>query len=212
MKPFDRKRALYALAGIEAIIIISLCVLLGMGMMSNTTFILTLFTILFLSLAALVFILYKYPIKTFIQQDGFDPDSVDVGRTREGTTFEVITGLLVVAAWAIALVYRHFIGDSGEILYREFFDMVLLTSCIAFLLIDVYTPSFLFLAGKLDNVKQVGLAVRMDRILAFILAVFFVMYVTPAFHHNWFAVCLVALFLVTVVVFRILIHKAKVAK
>lgn len=209
MKPFDRKRALCALAILEAIIVIPLCVLQGMGEMSSLTFVLALFTILFLSLAAVVFILYKYPITTFMPESDFDPDSVNVGRTREGTVFEIITGALVAAAWVIALASRHFIGDSGEILYREIFEMVMLTSCIAFLLIDVYTPSFLFLAGKLTNAKQVGLAVRMDRILALIIAVFLVLYVTPALHYNWLAVCIFALFLVTVIVFRIFIHKAK---
>lgn len=209
MKPLNRNRAFVALAVIEAIIVIPLLALMGIGKMSTLTSVLSLFTILFLSLAAVVFILYKYPITTFIPNAGFDPDSVHVGRTREGTIFEVITGLLVAAAWAIALVSRHFIGDGGEILYREIFDMVMLTLCIAFLLIDVYTPSFLFLAGKLTNVKQVGLAVRMDRILALIIAVFLVLYVTPALHYNWLAVCIFALFLVTVIVFRIFIHKAK---
>lgn len=209
MKPLNRNRAFVALAVIEAIIVIPLLALMGIGKMSTLTSVLSLFTILFLSLAAVVFILYKYPITTFIPNAGFDPDSVNVGRTREGTIFEVITGLLVAAAWAIALVSRHFIGDGGEILYREIFDMVMLTLCIAFLLIDVYTPSFLFLAGKLTNVKQVGLAVRMDRILALIIAVFLVLYVTPALHYNWLAVCIFALFLVTVIVFRIFIHKAK---
>lgn len=209
MKPFDRKHALWALAILEAIVIIPLCVLQGMGKMSGLTFVLALFTILFLSLAAVVFILYKYPVTTFMSNDGFDPDSVNVDRTREGTVFEVITGILVAAAWTIALVSRHFIGDSGEILYREIFDMVMLTSCIAFLLIDVYTPSFLFLAGKLTNAKRVGLAVRMDRILALIIAVFLVLYVTPALHYNWLAVCIFALLIVIVIVFRILISKAR---
>ena len=209
MKPLNRKRALWALAILDAIIVIPLCVLQGMGKMSGLTFVLALFTILFLSLAAVVLILYKYPITTAEKKAGFDPDSVHVGRTLEGTIFEVITGTIVAAAWAIALASRHFIGNGGEILYREIFDMVMLTSCIAFLLIDVYTPSFLFLAGKLTNVKQVGLAVRMDRSLALIIAVFLILYATPALHYNWLAVCIFALFLVTVIVFRIFIHKAK---
>ena len=209
MKPLNRKRALWALAILDAIIVIPLCVLQGMGKMSGLTFVLALFTILFLSLAAVVLILYKYPITTAEKKAGFDPDSVHVGRTLEGTIFEVITGTIVAAAWAIALASRHFIGNGGEILYREIFDMVMLTSCIAFLLIDVYMPSFLFLAGKLTNVKQVGLAVRMDRSLALIIAVFLILYATPALHYNWLAVCIFALFLVTVIVFRIFIHKAK---
>ena len=209
MKPMNRKHALCALAIIEAITIIPLCVLQGMGKMSGLTFVLALFAILFLSLAAVVLILYKYPITTAEKKEGFDPDSVHVGRTREGTVFEVITGILVATAWTIALVSRHFIGDSGEILYREIFNMVMLTSCIAFLLIDVYTPSFLCLAGKLTNAKQVGLAVRMDRIMALIIAAFLVLYVTPALHYNWLAVCIFALLIVIVIVFRILISKAR---
>lgn len=209
MKPFNRKHALCALAIIEAITIIPLCVVQGMGKMSGLTFVLALFAILFLSLVAVVFILYKYPITTAEKKEGFDLDSFEVSRTREGSIFEAVTGILVATAWAIAIATRHFIGDDGGVLYRNIFDMLCFSLIIAYLLIDVYTPGLLFLAGKLTNAKQVGLAVRMDRILALLMAVFLILSVTPALHLNWLAVCLFALLLITVIVFRILISKAK---
>ena len=209
MKPMNRKSALTLFAIIEAIILIPLILLLGMGKMSNVTFALALFTLLFLSLATVVFILYKYPATGAEKKEGFDPDSVEVRRTREGTIFEAITGIIVFAAWAIALATHRFIGEDGKILYREIFSMFFCVLPIVSLLIDVYTPSDLHLTGKLTNARQVGHAVRMNRILAAIFAVVLLILVTPALHIKWLIICLLAVALGVLLVFNILIHKDK---
>ena len=210
----NRKSALTLLALVEAAILLPLCLLLGMGKMSNLTFALTLFTILFLSLAAGVFILYKYP-ETDGEKEDFDPDSIRVSHTREGTIFEAITGLLLAAAWAIALATgKHypwglFIGEDGGIIYKAILGMFLSTIIIVFFLIDVYTPSELHFAGKLTNARQVGLAVRMNRILAVLGSLIVILSVIPALHVNWLALCLLGLMVGTIIVFRILIDKAR---
>ena len=208
MKPMNRKSALTLLALVEAAILLPLCLLLGMGKMSNLTFALTLFTILFLSLAAGVFILYKYP-ETDGEKEDFDPDSIRVSHTREGTIFEAITGLLLAAAWAIALATGLFIGEDGGIIYKAILGMFLSTIIIVFFLIDVYTPSELHFAGKLTNARQVGLAVRMNRILAVLGSLIVILSVIPALHVNWLALCLLGLMVGTIIVFRILIDKAR---
>lgn len=206
----NRKRAIIILAIIEIITGVPLIVLQDMGKISSLTFILALFTILFLSLAAIVFLLYKYPATTTEkkEKEGFDPDSV-VSRTREGTIFEVVTGFLIVAAWVIALATRFFIDDNGEVLYRYIIDLFALTSAAVFCLIDVYTPGDFYIARKLANAKQVGLAVRMYRVLAVLVALYLVFWVTPALHSSISAIVLPVVALVTYIVFRILINKAK---
>lgn len=208
MKPLNRKSAFSVFAVVETIITLLLIVFWGMGKLSHLTFVLSLFTILFLSLVAVVFILYKYPATT-AEKGGFDPDKVHVGRTREGTIYEVITGLIIAAAWIIALATQFFIGEDGGILYKEFFYMLLFTLMIVVTLIDMYTPRDLHLAGKLTNAKQVALAVRMNRILALLIALLLVSCVIPQWHNNWFAICWLALAFGVFIVFRILIHKAK---
>lgn len=206
MKPLNRKSAFNLFAIVEAIIMLPLIVFWGMGKMSNITFVLSLFTMLFLTLAAVVFILYKYPAE---KADDFDPDSVEVSRSRGRTIIEAITAIIVVAAWVIALVTHFFIGEDGGILYREIFYQIMLTTFIVFILINVESPSTYHLAGKLTNANQVGLAVLMYRILALLCAVWLLIAVIPALHINWFILCWLVLVLGTFIVFRILLYKAK---
>lgn len=206
MKPLNRKSAFNLFAIVEAIIMLPLIVFWGMGKLSNITFVLSLFTMLFLTLAAVVFILYKYPAE---KADDFDPDSVEVSRSRGRTIIEAITAIIVVAAWVIALVTHFFIGEDGGILYREIFYQIMLTTFIVFILINVESPSTYHLAGKLTNANQVGLAVLMYRILALLCAVWLLIAVIPALHINWFILCWLVLVLGTFIVFRILLYKAK---
>lgn len=209
MKPMNRKSAFNVFAIVEAFIMLPLIVFWGLGKMSNVTFVLTLFTLLFLSLATVVFILYKYPATGAEKKEGFDPDSVEVRRTREGTIFETFTGIIVLIAWIIALATHRFIGEDGKILYREIFSMFFCVLPIVSLLIDVYTPSDLHLAGKVTSARQVGYAVRMNRILAAIIAVLLLIFATPVLHIKWLTICLLAVALGVLLVFNILIHKDK---
>ena len=212
MKPINRKGALNVLAIVEAIVLIPLFALSGMGKMSNAAFITTLFTILFLTVAAVVFILYKFPVTTTEKKDKFDPDLIKVGRTRGRTIIEILTGIIVVVAWIIALATRCFIGEDGGILYRNIFEMIFLTLFILFFTFGIFEPSDYYLAGKLTNVKQVSLAMLMYRVLALFGAFLLLADVIPALHKNWVILCWIAVVIISNIVFRTLIHRAKQAK
>ena len=208
MKPLNRNRAFVALAVIEAIIVIPLLVLMGMGKMSTLTSVLSVFTVLFLSIVAGVYILYRFPADGAKRNVGFDPYSEPVERTRVSIIIEVITGIFTVASWIIAIATRHFIGEDGGILYHEIANMIIFTLIILSLVIDMHRPCDFFLTGKLTNAKQVGIASLMYGVLALLCAVFLLTYTLPALHVNSVAICWFAVVICTIIGFRIRIHKA----
>lgn len=205
MKPLNRNRAFVALA----IIVIPLLIIIGMGKMSVLTSILSMFTVLFLTIVAGVYILYRFPADGAKRDVGFDPYSVPVERTRVSIIIEVITGIFTVASWIIAIATRHFIGEDGGILYHEIANMIIFTLIILSLVIDMHRPCDFFLTGKLTNAKQVGIASLMYGVLALLCAVFLLTYTVPALHVNSVAICWFAVVICTIIGFRIRIHKAK---
>lgn len=209
MKQLNRNRAFVLLAVVEAIIVIPLFVLMGMGKISMMTSILTLFTVLFLTLAAVVYILFRFSATGPENDVAFDPDSVHVDRSLASTIMEGITAILVIVAWVIALASRHFISEDGGILYRKIIDMMMLSLTIFFIVLDVQRPSEYFLAGKLTNAKQVGVASLMYRVLALLGGVFLLFYSVPALQVNALVICWLAVALCAFIAFRILIRKAK---
>ena len=204
MKPLNRNRAFVALA----IIVIPLLVLIGMGKMSVLTSILSMFTVLFLTIVAGIYILYRFPADGAKRNVGFDPYSVPVERTRVSIIIEVITGIFTVASWIIAIATRHFIGEDGGVLYHEIANMIIFTLIILSLVIDMHRPCDFFLTGKLTNAKQVGIASLMYGVLALLCAVFLLTYTVPALHVNSVAICWFAVVICTIIGFRIRIHKA----
>lgn len=204
MKPLNRNRAFVALA----IIVIPLLIIIGMGKMSVLTSILSMFTVLFLTIVAGVYILYRFPADGAKRDVGFDPYSVPVERTRVSIIIEVITGIFTVASWIIAIATRHFIGEDGGILYHEIANMIIFTLIILSLVIDMHRPCDFFLTGKITNAKQVGIALLMYGVLALLCAVFLLTYAVPALHVNSVAICWFAVVICTIIGFRIRIHKA----
>lgn len=204
MKPLNRNRAFVALA----IIVIPLLIIIGMGKMSVLTSILSMFTVLFLTIVAGIYILYRFPADGAKRNVGFDPYSVPVERTRVSIIIEVITGIFTVASWIIAIATRHFIGEDGGVLYHEIANMIIFTLIILSLVIDMHRPCDFFLTGKLTNAKQVGIASLMYGVLALLCAVFLLTYAVPALHVNSVAICWFAVVICTIIGFRIRIHKA----
>lgn len=204
MKPLNRNRAFVALA----IIVIPLLIIIGMGKMSTLTSVLSVFTILFLTIVAGVYILYRFPADGAKRNVGFDPYSEPVERTRVSIIIEVITGIFTIASWIIAIATRHFIGEDGGVLYHEIANMIIFTLIILSLVIDMHRPCDFFLTGKLTNAKQVGIASLMYGVLALLCAVFLLTYTVPALHVNSVAICWFAVVICTIIGFRIRIHKA----
>lgn len=204
MKPLNRNRAFVALA----IIVIPLLIIIGMGKMSVLRSILSMFTVLFLTIVAGIYILYRFPADGAKRNVGFDPYSEPVERTRVSIIIEVITGIFTVASWIIAIATRHFIGEDGGVLYHEIANMIIFTLIILSLVIDMHRPCDFFLTGKLTNAKQVGIASLMYGVLALLCAVFLLTYAVPALHVNSVAICWFAVVICTIIGFRIKIHKA----
>lgn len=204
MKPLNRNRAFVALA----IIVIPLLIIIGMGKMSVLTSILSMFTVLFLTIVAGIYILYRFPADGAKRNVGFDLYSEPVERTRVSIIIEVITGIFTVASWIIAIATRHFIGEDGGVLYHEIANMIIFTLIILSLVIDMHRPCDFFLTGKLTNAKQVGIASLMYGVLALLCAVFLLTYAVPALHANSVAICWFAVVICTIIGFRIRIHKA----
>jgi hypothetical protein len=196
MKPLNKHVAGILLAVVEAVLVIGLFTLLGMDLISTKGFVIGFLILGMLTIVAVTAYLYKYPVT--IEQADFDPDSVKVPRTIMGTVVEVTAGLFLLAACIIAFRSHKFI----ELL--PFFLLAL------YALLDAYSPSTIWIAGKLKNARQVPLAVNMNRVLALEMSLLGVMAAFPDGSFPVWPIILISLaILATYAVFRFLIHKAK---
>jgi len=124
--------------------------------------------------------LYKRPKSEKGNEDGFDPCLIEVPHTREGIHFEVITMLILAGAWIMAIATDRFWVFEGFFSYLGPLLMFILTIItITILLGVVYLPAFKTRMRKYTNMKQVGLDIRMYRVLAVEFALFVMMYDLP---------------------------------
>ncbi len=154
--------------------------------------------------------LAKYSSEQDDPIDGFNVDEVKVARTALGTGIEILVGVLTALAWVMAVKNGLFTEEDGSFGFDTLLGLFLFTGTIAFMLWDTYTPGNLNNVGMLTNIKQVKLAVIMNRLLAVLMAVGMLIYSFPALHHqNWIWIVLVTIGVVVFVAFRILIRRAK---
>ena len=154
--------------------------------------------------------LAKYSSEQDDPIDGFNVDEVKVARTALGTGIEILVGVLTALAWVMAVKNGLFTEEDGSFGFDTLLGLFLFTGTIAFMLWDTYTPGNLNNVGMLTNIKQVKLAVIMNRLLAVLMAVGMLIYSFPALHHqNWIWIVLVTIGAVAFVAFRILIRRAK---
>lgn len=145
-------------------------------------------------------------------KEKFNIEQVKVGRTREGTTMEVLAILLLAVTWIIGLTKHQSASATGE---------GLLAKCIVFsiivvaLLVASYFPKFFSNSHELSNMRQVLLTVRMIRVLAieFALTVLFMVIsgglISPQYDCSWVFNIIIVVILLTAILFTILIHRAK---
>ena len=154
--------------------------------------------------------LAKYSSEQDDPIDGFNVDEVKVARTALGTGIEILVGVLTALAWVMAVKNGLFTEEDGSFGFDTLLGLFLFTGTIAFMLWDTYTPGNLNNVGMLTNIKQVKLAVIMNRLLAVLMAVGMLIYSFPALHHqNWIWIVLVTIGVVVFVAGRILIRRAK---
>ena len=149
------------------------------------------------------------------KEDGPVLDLIEVQHSREGIIFEVLTLLIIIAAWVVAFVTDRF-WDDGFFYFLNPVTLFILTIMVITVLWFVYMPNFISMVRKHTNMKQVGLEVRMCRVLAVELALFVLGYSlslgdysTSFFYTRIIFYIAGAVLLVTVAVFRHLINKAR---
>ena len=155
-------------------------------------------------------LLAKYSSEQDEPIDGFNVDEVKVARTALSTGIEILVGVLTALAWVMAVKNGLFTEEDGSFGFEKLLGLFVFTGIIAFMLWDTYTPGNMNNAGMLTNIKQVKLAVIMNRLLAVLMAVGMLIYSVPALHHqNWIWIVLVTIGVVVFVAGRILIRRAK---
>lgn len=155
-------------------------------------------------------LLAKYSSEQDDPIDGFNVDEVKVARTALSTGIEILVGVLTALAWVMAVKNGLFTEEDGSFGFEKSLGLFVFTGTIAFMLWDTYTPGNMNNAGMLTNIKQVKLAVLMNRLLAVLMATGMLIYSFPALHHqNWIWIVLVTIGVVVFVAGRILIRRAK---
>lgn len=159
---------------------------------------------------AAIMLLFKYSNEKREVIDGFNLDEVRMHRTVLGTSIEVITGVLVALAWALSVKNGLFTEGDGSFSFETLLGMILFTAAIIFTFWDTYTPGDMNNVGKLTNLKQVSLAVHMNRLIALLLTVGMLLSSFPSLRpRNWIWITLATILAVVFIVFRILIRRAK---
>ena len=144
------------------------------------------------------------------KDSNYDPNLLEVSHTREGIIFEALTGLILVGSWVVALASDRFWIIENFFNFLSPVLMFILTIISITLLWIVYLPPFKTTMRQYTSVEQVTLNVRMCRVLAVELALFVLLSALPlGFLSIVFGNIYIAIIVVTIVIFRYLIHKAK---
>lgn len=210
MKPIKRKN-LMGIVGLISFLLVVIAAFLAVdnNEMDQKAFLIPATIVMVVSAVVLLFIMFKCPANEPTAQNGFDVEAVHVGRSREGTSFEIASGLLVIVAWVIALASHLFFGTDGSVNYSLIFTWSIITLMVAILLIQAYKPGAIAEMGNLTNMKQVRIAIRASRILALVLALALVGYCISVKFYLIIDGRLSTLFLVYFIVVKILLDKAK---
>ena len=140
----------------------------------------------------------------------FDIKKVKVNRTLEGTIFEVAALIILIATWAVAAATGQ--DDFSEV-KGSLVALIVITIAVGIVLSTAYHPSKInfSLNTRLENIRQVVLAVRLCRVVAVEISLLFLgIALTKGVYNNapWM-IAPATFILVTVIVFEYLIRKAK---
>jgi len=211
MKHLNRNLYLIMMGIVEVLFFTYMIVLYKKGIIEVQDFNTSCIHLAVIVIFGTIIALYKRPKSEKGNEDGFDPCLIEVPHTREGIHFEVITMLILAGAWIMAIATDRFWVFEGFFSYLGPLLMFILTIItITILLGVVYLPAFKTRMRKYTNMKQVGLDIRMYRVLAVEFALFVMMYALPLDSYD--PNCLYifpGVILVTAVIFRYLIYKAR---
>ena len=156
----------------------------------------------------------------------FDIKSVKVHRTTEGTIFEIAFAIVAIVVWGLVIwmihqapdiVPTHFDASGKPNAYGSpsgiVIPSIILTIVAIGLMVTAYFPRYINMPFKITNIRQVGLAIRQIRVMGITLllmslAVAYMMLgmgspsPTPI-------IAVVALIFLEIIIFTIIIYKAK---
>ena len=136
----------------------------------------------------------------------FDIKKVKVYRTLEGTIFEIITAIILIVTYAVAIAKNYFDFDNFQ--GKHMATIVISILSIA-LLVMAYYPRNISIGGKAENIRQVEISIRTIRIYAVKFALFCLLMVTISpdnpIIHTAFGIAIVA----TALISTFFLNKAK---
>ena len=132
-----------------------------------------------------------------------DLKSIKVYRTLEGTIFELITAIILIVTYAVAIAKNYFDFDNFQ--GKHMATIVISVISIAFLVM-AYSPKNISIGGKAENIRQVEVAIRTIRIYAVKFALFCLLMVTVSPDNpiikTAFGIAIVVTALVSTIIFR----------
>ena len=132
-----------------------------------------LYMICILLLAARAYILHflsKRSAAMMSRINKYNPADIRVVHTVEGTTFEILTLILLIGAWCAA-AFQHQLAGKG-ILDIPIADLIMCSALAVGMLILAYFPKWMSGASTFKNNDQVLSSIRRHRIIAVIFALF----------------------------------------
>ena len=136
----------------------------------------------------------------------FNIKEVKVHRTLEGTIFEVVTAIIIVVMYAVAIAKNYFDFDNFQ---GKHLATIVISVISILLLVMAYSPKNISIGGKAENIRQVEISIRTIRIFAVKFALFCLLMVTISpdnpIIHTAFGIAIVA----TALISSFFLNKAK---
>ena len=161
-----------------------------------------------------------------MEQNKFDIKKVKVHRTTSGTVLEMPFILIAVIVWGLIIwmvhqapdiVPTHFDGSGNPNAYgspvRVTIPCIIITIAAIICMVVSYFPRHINMPVKITNIRQVELAITSIRVvgitmLLLALAVAYMM-LGMSLPSPFPVIAVVVLFILEIIIFSILIHKAK---
>ncbi len=141
-----------------------------------------------------------------MEQEKFDIKKVKVCRTLEGTISEIVAAIILVITWALA------IAIDRDVVEGHYLGALFGSIAVVYSLVCAYFPSQINVANvRLENIRQVDLAIRMTRVLAIELALLLLAMVSfrEEITDGLWMLIPVGVILLTAIIFTLIIRKAK---
>lgn len=127
--------------------------------------------------------------------------AVKVNRTLEGTIFEIVVAAILIVSWVIIIINRNNLPAWFPL------TQCIITSLVSLgMMVAAYFPNSINMPVQITTPRQYALAIRMVRIIGVILSL---MPVTAYFHSMLSTVFCVGGLVVVIIIFSVLIYRAK---